>query len=148
MGLCIAVYQLGDGLARRRRQRFAVADAQENLRIGTVNEGFILQWMAHGRDFAGLVEVGVGDARFGEAQKQVLQGAAGGDPGGYVIVAAGEEDEMRGGGDVARVGAVLFLGIEHAAHDGARDEGGQGWCAGCLRGYGDRRKWRGWCGAA
>ena len=129
MGLYVAVYQLADGFARHGRQRFAVADAQENLRIGTVNEGFILQWMAHGRDFAGLVEVGVGDARFGEAQEQVLQGTAGCDPGGNAVVAAGEEHEMRGGGDVARVGEVLFLGIEHAARDGARDEGGQGWCA-------------------
>ena len=60
-----------------KRQWSGIAEAQQQLRLfASVREEFALQLLTQDGNFAGLVEIGVGNALLREAQQETLQTAA------------------------------------------------------------------------
>ena len=97
-----------------KRQWSGIAEAQQQLRLfASVGEEFALQLLAQGGHFAGLVEIGVGNALLREVQQETLQAAACCHPVGNMVCGAGNQCQMGRCGDFFAVGFVLCFGIEH-----------------------------------
>ena len=65
----------------------------------------------------------------GQLQQQPLQDAAGGNPRRDVIAVAGDEQQVRGGGDFFAVAVVLAAGVKHEADDEGGEPARQVGCA-------------------